>query len=225
MIKKLLALTISLAFSAAPGLTHAEGNIATGKTKAESCTGCHGESGNSMVSSFPKLAGQHAGYLVSQLQAFKHNTRNAPMMAPLAMGLDDQSMKDISAYYASKKVSANPLPILESDDDDDEDEDDNKDNSAEVTALIALGSDLYRNGNLETEVSACIACHGPHGEGNKPSSFPVVQGQHADYLIKALTDFKNGVRSNTPDNMMHMIAKKMSKTEIQAVAYHMSMLK
>ncbi|NOR72189.1 MAG: c-type cytochrome [Methylomarinum sp.] len=224
MIKNLLALSISLAFSIAPGLTHAEGNIAIGKSKAESCAGCHGEEGNSMVPGFPKLAGQHAGYLVAQLHAFKDNNRNAPMMAPLAMGLDDQSIKDISAYYASQKVSANPLPILDLDEDEDEDED-NKDNSAEVDALIALGNDLYRNGNLETEVSACIACHGPHGDGNKPSAFPSIQGQHADYLIKSLTDFKNGVRSNTSDNMMHMIAKRMSKKEIQAVSYSISMMK
>jgi len=143
----------------------------------------------------------------------------------LAMGLNSQSIKDIAAYYASKKVSSNPLPIMESDDEEDDDDDENQDNSAEVKALIALGADLYRNGNLETKVSACIACHGPAGEGNKPSSFPSLHSQHADYLIKSLTDFKNGVRSNTPDSMMHLIAKKMTEKEIQAISYYISMMK
>ena len=230
MIKKLLALSISLAFLSAPALVHAEGNITTGKTKAASCAGCHGEDGNSMGSTFPKLAGQHAGYLVKQLQAFKDGSRNAPMMAPLAMGLDAKSVEDIAAYYASQRISANELPILPFDDDDeDEDEIDTEKQAAEqkteLNNLMAIGSDLYRNGNLKTDVSACIACHGPYGEGNKPASFPTLKGQHADYLIKALTDFKNGDRSNIPDNMMHMIAMKMTDKEIQAVSYHISMLK
>jgi len=227
MIKKLLVLSISLAFSAAPNLVLAEGNISLGKTKAASCAGCHGEDGNSMASIYPKLAGQHAGYIAQQLIAFKDNTRNAPMMAPYALGLDDSSIEDIAAFYASNKISANDLPVIDSDDDDDEDESENsaEDKAAELKSLLALGSDLYRNGDLETEVSACIACHGPFGEGNKPASFPALKGQHADYLIKALTDFKKGTRSNTDDNMMHMIAKKMTDKEIQAVSYHISMMK
>jgi len=227
MIKKLLVLSISLAFSAAPSLVYAEGNISLGKTKSASCAGCHGEDGNSMASTFPKLAGQHAGYIAQQLIAFKDNTRNAPMMAPYAMGLDNDSIEDIAAFYASNKTSANNLPVLFSDDDDDEDESENsaEDKAAKLDALLAQGSDLYRNGDLKTEVSACIACHGPFGGGNKPASFPSLKGQHADYLIKALTDFKKGARSNTSDNMMHMIAKKMTDKEIQAVSYHISMMK
>jgi cytochrome c553 len=90
---------------------------------------------------------------------------------------------------------------------------------------LAKGKDLYQNGDLVREVSACIACHGPSGEGNRPASFPALKSQHADYLIKSLTDFKTGSRSNNPDNMMHMIATKMTVEEIQAVSYYISMLK
>ncbi len=225
MKKTLLALSISLVFSATPVFVQAEGNIATGAIKAASCGGCHGEDGNSMGSTFPKLAGQHAGYIVSQLQAFKDNARNAPMMAPLAMGLDDQSIEDIAAYYASQKISPNQLPIIESDDDEEETDESIQAKAAELDELMALGSDIYRNGNLKTKVSACIACHGPEAEGNQPSSFPSLRSQHADYLIKALTDFKNGARSNVPDSMMHLIAQKMSNKEIRAVSYHISMKK
>lgn len=224
---KLLALSISLVFSVVPVITQAEGDIAQGEIKAASCGGCHGEDGNSMAPSFPKLAEQHAGYLVSQLQAFKDNVRNAPMMAPLAMGLDDGSIDDIAAYYAAQKISANQMPVIQYEDEEEEEETEEttKAKAEELEELMVLGSDLYRNGNLETNLSACIACHGPEAEGNQPSSFPSLRSQHADYLIKALTDFKNGVRSNTPDNMMHMIAKKMTKKEIQAVSYHISMKK
>ena len=226
MIKKLLTVSIALALSAGTGAVFAQGKSSVGKEKAATCAGCHGEDGNSMMPGFPKLAGQHQGYLVKQLKAFKKGERIAPMMAPLAMGLDEKSMEEIAAYYAAQKISANPAPSLPADDDDDDKpaktEDEKK---AELANLIEQGSDLYRNGNLSREVSACVACHGPYAEGNKPAAYPSLHSQHADYVIKTLTDFKNGARSNNPENMMHMIAKKMTDEDIKAVAYYISSLK
>ena len=225
MTKKLIALPVILAFLIAPILVHAKGNISAGEAKAANCSSCHGDGGNSMVATFPKLAGQHASYLVRQLKDFKDGERNAPMMGALAGALDDQAMEDIAAYYASKTISANLIPVIFSDDDDDEEEDSAENNAEKVKGLLSLGADFYRNGNVKSHVSACIACHGPSGEGNKPSSFPSIHSQHSDYLIKALTDFKKGRRSNLPDSMMHLIAKKMTEKEIQAVAFYISMMK
>ncbi|WFP49172.1 c-type cytochrome [Methylomonas sp. EFPC3] len=226
MIRKLLTVSISLALASAAGYVHAQGNASAGKAKAASCAGCHGEDGNSTMPSFPKLAGQHQGYLVKQLQAFKNGSRIAPMMAPLAAGLDDQTIQEIAAYYAGNKISANPAPVLPaSDDDDDAPAKTDEQKKAELAALIAQGSDLYRNGNLSREVSACVACHGPYAEGNKPASFPSLHSQHADYLIKTLTDFKTGARSNNRENMMHMIATKMTDEDIKAVSYYISTMK
>lgn len=220
MKKKLQVLSISLALASATSILHAEGNINAGKQKSASCTSCHGDDGNSMVATFPKLAQQHSSYLVKQLHAFKDGSRNDPMMSAMALALTDEDITDISAYYAVQKISENTLPVLDSDDDNEKPAG-NKD----VQAIIAQGSDLYRNGDLKSEVSACIACHGPFGEGNKPASFPALKSQHADYLIKALTDFKSGSRSNNPENIMHMIAKKMTDEEIKAVSYRISMMK
>jgi len=221
MIKKLLTVSITLALTANVGIA-----LAQGKTKAASCAGCHGEDGNSTMPSFPKLAGQHQAYLLKQLQAFKSGARNAPMMAPLALGLDDQSMEEIAAYYAGNKISANPAPKLPaSDDDDDAPAKTEEQKKAELNDMIAQGGDLYRNGNLSREVSACIACHGPYAEGNKPAAYPALHSQHADYLIKTLTDFKNGARTSNRENMMYMIAAKMTDADIKAVAYYISTLK
>ena len=228
MKKKLLALSLALAFTSTSAILHAEGTIRAGKEKAAACISCHGDTGNSLVSTFPKLAQQHSSYLIKQLQAFKTGARKNPMMSAIAMGLSDADMVNIAAYYAAQKVSANELPIL--DDDEDEkpattDSDKKADGKDPLQALIAQGSDLYRNGDLSREVSACIACHGPFGEGNKPAAFPALKSQHADYLIKTLTDFKTDARSNNPENMMHMIAKKMTDEEIKAVSYRISMMK
>ena len=64
MKKKLLAVSLALAFTSTSGILHAEGNINAGKEKAAACVSCHGENGNSMVSTFPKLAQQHPIRLV-----------------------------------------------------------------------------------------------------------------------------------------------------------------
>ncbi|OAI15425.1 cytochrome C [Methylomonas lenta] len=226
MIKKLLTVSISLVLATSAGHVFAQGKTSAGKEKAATCAGCHGEDGNSMMPSFPKLAGQHQGYLVKQLKAFKANERISPMMAPLAIGLDEKSMEEIADYYSAQKISANPAPVLPAaDDDDDAPAKTDEKKKAELDNLIEQGSDLYRNGNLSREVSACVACHGPYAEGNKPASYPSLHSQHADYLIKTLTDFKKGERSNVADNMMHMIATKMTNEDIKAVSYYISTLK
>jgi cytochrome c553 len=225
MRKKWLALSLTLALASTSSILHAannEADIEAGETKAASCVSCHGENGNSAVSTFPKLAQQDESYLQKQLHAFKDGSRKDPMMSSIAKSLSNADIADIAAYYMAQKISANGLPVLHDDDDD------NKtaaEKTATVEKLIAEGSNLYRNGDISREVSACIACHGPLGEGNEPAAFPALRSQHADYLIKTLTDFKNGNRSNNPENMMHMITKKMTLDEIKAVSYRISVTK
>jgi cytochrome c553 len=226
----LLTLALALALSGTAPILHAEetvagGNSAAGKEKASSCAGCHGENGNSAMPTFPKLAQQHSSYLVNQLQAFKGGTRNDPVMSGMAMALNDTDILDIAAYYSSQNISVNPAPVLPADEDAADGATDEKKAKEAMQTLLAKGSHLYRNGNLTSEVSACIACHGPSGEGNKPAAFPALRSQHADYLIKSLTDFKSSARSNNPENMMHMIAKKMTDEEIKAVSYYISTMK
>ena len=226
MIKTLLTVSISPALLVSAELTYAETKVSGGKAKAASCAGCHGEDGNSQMPGFPKLAGQHKGYLMKQLQDFKSGSRLSPMMAPMASGLNEQAIAEIAEYYSANKISANPVLVLSaSDEDDDAPPKTEEQKKAELAKLIAQGSNLYRNGDIATAVSACIACHGPFGEGNRPASFPALHSQHADYLIKTLTDFKTGARSKSRENIMHMIATKMTDQEIKAVAYYIASMK
>lgn len=225
MIKTLLTVTVSLMLFASADVVLAQGNTGSAKTKTASCAGCHGEDGNSKMPGFPKLAGQHQGYLGKQLRAFKSGERIAPMMAPLAAGLDDQTIDEIADFYANNKVTPNPGAVLPAEDDDDAPAKTEEEKKAELQKLLAQGGDLYRNGNLATAVSACIACHGPYGEGNRPAAFPALHSQHADYLIKSLLDYKSGARSKSRENIMHMIASKMTEQEIKAVAVYISAMK
>lgn len=231
MKKKLLAFSVAFLLSGAAYTLQAEeaddGNSAAGKEKSATCAGCHGEDGNSLMPAYPKLAGQHETYIIKQLHAFKDGSRNDPVMSGMAMAVNDADMADIATYYASQKISANPEPTLPPEDEDATEDKVPAPAGSKLTMpeLLKIGSNIYRNGDLTLAVSACIACHGPYGEGNKPAAFPALKSQNADYMIKALTDFKNGIRSQNPDNMMVMIAKKMTGEEIKAVAYYISTMK
>ncbi len=228
MNKQLLAVSFALTLTGLLGNVQAQnienGNPAAGKEKSASCGGCHGEDGNSLMPTAPKLAQQHASYLGKQLLAFKDGSRNDPVMSGMAMAVNDNDIADITAYYAAQTISTNPEPVLPEDDEAGT-ANGGKEDKETMADLLAKGSNLYRNGDLVRQVSACIACHGPSGEGNKPAAFPALRSQHPEYLIKTLSDFKSGARSKNPDNMMFMIAKKMTDEEIKAVSYFISTMK
>ena len=92
-----------------------------------------------------------------------------------------------------------------------------------MTLLIST-SPIFPFGNPVTGLYGCVNCHGKKGKGlsrNNPY-FPIIGGQHKDYLIKQLRDLKSGTRDNDPARMMVAIAKKMSEKEIEAVAEYLS---
>lgn len=77
------------------------GDVAAGKTKAMACMACHGAKGISAIPMYPNLAGQKEQYLVLQLTAFRDGERKNMVMAPMAAGLSDSDIDDLSAYFAS----------------------------------------------------------------------------------------------------------------------------
>lgn len=180
--------------------SQAAGNVATGKTKSMACAGCHGADGNSAMAMWPKLAGQHAEFIAKQLGDFKSGARKDPTMTAMAASLQPQDIEDIAAYYA-----AQPIKVGTAD-----------------AALVATGEALYRGGNKGSGVAACMACHGPAGAGNAAAKFPSLGGQHADYIAKALKDFRSGVRTNDNAKMMQDVAAKLSDAEIKAVASYIT---
>jgi cytochrome c553 len=85
--------------------------------------------------------------------------------------------------------------------------------------LVDKGEALYRAGNAETGVAACIACHGPKGVGNAAAQYPSLSGQHAAYTEKTLKDYRSGERTSVAgNNAMNMIAAKLTDDEIKALA-------
>ncbi len=149
----------------------AAGDAEAGQTKSATCMGCHGLAGNSEIASFPKLAGQGEAYLLKQLQNFKSGERNNAIMAGVASLLSEQDMMDIAAYYSIQTIS---------------------ENSAKGDAkTIELGRKIYVGGKMDTQTTACIACHGPKGLGIPTAGFPSLSAQHADYIAVQLKAFRH----------------------------------
>ena len=184
----------------------AAGDAAAGEGKAGLCGGCHGMDGNSEDATYPRLAGQYAGYIVKQVKDFQkgHRANNDTMAGMAAMVGSDQDAKDIGAFYSTQKMKGSLTKP-------------NKE-------LVAKGEKLFREGNAKSGVYGCINCHGDKGKGRAEgvSAFPVIGGQHRDYLIKQLTEFRDGQRANDPAGMMSGIAKKMTDAEIKAVAEYLA---
>ncbi len=201
--QKLVFVFVVLAFFLT-GEAQAAGDPAAGKDKAAACAGCHGADGNSMAPTFPKLSGQYAAYLVKQVEDFLKNKRKDATMSGMAAAAGGpQDLEDIAAFYASQKIMRG---------------------TAVESSLAAAGKKFYIKGNQSKGIYGCINCHGKNGKGlarNNPY-FPVIGGQHKEYLKKTLHDFKSGARTNDPAGMMRNIAKLMSDKEINMVAEYLS---
>ena len=177
----------------------AKGDPAAGQAKSAICAACHGMDGNSTVPTWPKLAGQHEKYLVRQVALIKAGDRMVPEMAGIVPGLSDQDIEDISAFFASQTNNGGVA-------------DESK---------IALGERIYRAGNAASGVPACMACHGPAGEGNPLAGYPALAGQHSVYTSQALTRFRAGENwgeKDAPSKVMNGSAAELTDEEIEAVA-------
>lgn len=192
-----LLLTLGVTGIAQAAGTAVVGDAAAGQAKTAVCGACHGPDGNSMAPNFPKLAGQGDRYLLKQLHEIKDGKRQVLEMTGLLTNLNDQDLADIAAYYSSQKNSV----------------------GAADPALVARGEALFRGGDLQKGMPACTGCHSPDGQGNAAAGFPHLGGQHASYIEKQLTDFREGERTNDGDSMiMRGIAAKLSNKDIKALA-------
>ena len=174
-------------------------DIDKGKELSASCAACHGDNGISVNPVWPKLAGQNPKYLASQLYEFRkgaEGNRNNAVMYGIAVTLSDSDIEDLSAYYASLKSNV----------------------GLTQDKYLELGRDMYRGGNMDTKIQACISCHGPNGQGNYAAAIPMLSGQHSQYTYQQLKNFQSSVRSNDYNKMMRNIVHRMTDEEMKAVA-------
>ena len=177
----------------------AVGDADAGQAKAAVCAACHGADGNSMVPMWPKIAGQHPAYIERQLELIKSGSRPVPEMAGIAMGLSEQDMADLAAYFSSQVTTSGTTE----------------------EALRINGERLYRAGNSNTDIPACMSCHGPVGEGNPLSGYPSLAGQHTVYTGKMLKGFRSGQLWGDDDSnskIMTEVTLRLTDDEITAVS-------
>ena len=100
-MKKLIIIATACSLMTGLGIAQA-GDAAAGKAKAAVCAGCHGLDGNSAIPMYPKLAGQHAQYLVKAIKAYKGGDRKDPTMGAMAAPLNDADIDNLAAYFSSQ---------------------------------------------------------------------------------------------------------------------------
>src|SRR5256885_5416298 len=170
-------------------------DIAAGKEKAELCVGCHGEKGISQMENIPSLAAQPDQFIQWQLVYFRAGTRKNEQMQPIVEQLNNDDIRNLGAYFAQL---APPKPPA----------DDNP--------------DLSKKGAQSAAGRRCASCHTDSYAGTK--AVARVAGQRQEYLLKALHDYKSGVRSGGGQAAMADVAYPLSEEEIEALAHYLAHL-
>ncbi|QDW66550.1 cytochrome c4 [Luteimonas granuli] len=190
------------------------GNAQNGATLAGVCAACHGTDGKSTLPElYPNIGGQSEKYLARQLALFKSGERANAIMQPFASMLSAQDMRDVAAHFATQPASAG---------------------IADDTVVAAgpyegmkfyeIGEQLFRRGDFERAIPACMACHGPTGAGNPGPAYPHVGGQQAWYTARRLEEYRAGTTTERDTGMfdiMAAVAGRLTDEEIGALASYM----
>jgi cytochrome c553 len=180
---------------------HKKGDPKAGQEAYEVCGACHLPSGAGRPDgTFPQLAGQHTTVVIKQMADIRAGLRDNPTMYPFAQTLTDaQELADVASYI--EKLC---IPI-----------DHGKYEGADAAMQVAKGKELYEK--------QCLECHGKNGEGNKEKFYPVIAGQHYKYLLRQMTEIRDGHRRNANPDMVKII-KPYTNDQLVAISAYQSSL-
>jgi cytochrome c553 len=176
-----------------PGFSSGQ-DLKAGAKKAEVCAACHGQNGNSVQPQFPILAGQSARYLYLQLRDYKEGRRSEPLMDPVVQPLTREDMLDLAAFFAAQR----PLG----------------------TSFKADEARTLR-GKAKADETLCTMCH--LGGFSGQNEIPRVAGQHYEYVVKQLRDFKARKRTNDAGSMTS-VARTLSDEDIENLGHYLASL-
>ncbi|MDP2795797.1 MAG: c-type cytochrome [Sulfurisoma sp.] len=178
-----------------------KGDAKAGKEGYEICGACHLPSGAGRTDgTFPQLAGQHTTVLIKQMADIRAGLRDNPTMYPFAKELTDaQELANVSAYI--EKLC---IPV-----------DHGVYEGKDAAAQIAKGKELYEK--------QCKECHGANGEGDKAKFYPVIAGQHYKYLLRQMTEIRDGHRRNANPDMIKVIKPYTNDQLVVISAYQASL--
>lgn len=179
-----------------------------GSDKAHYCNYCHGPSGRGYLGyqPIPRLAGQMPEYLIEQLRLFaeQRRDRHATIAMARVHRVGEGTRQTLAYHYTGlspRKVGAGPA------------------------SKLPEGRGIYEDGIPEANLPPCAACHGPDGRGN--TAAPRLAGQLYAYTVRQLINWNRDRRpgSSNPDSpavKMDIIARSMSRGQIEAVAAYLS---
>ena len=166
-------------------------DIAAGKILAErDCKGCHGLDGRGAAPGIPHLAAQNERYLDASIKAYREGKRTHAALRDMTAGMSEADLRNVVGYYAG-------LPAISS-------------AAAESTPRFLP----YENGKALSP--ACAKCHGDDGNTTTPG-MPSVAGQQPHYLVVAVHEYLNGVRTTDP---MHSQLRRLNKLDVESVALY-----
>ncbi|MBB5507935.1 cytochrome c553 [Paraburkholderia sp. JPY681] len=172
----------------------ARADAEAGKAKAQVCVACHGPMGNSTSPDYPILAGQTARYIYLELKDFKQGRRSDPRMSPMAANLSAEDMQDLADYFAAQKPISVPFK--------------------------ADGASIEAGSKKAAEV-LCTMCH--LGGFSGQNEIPRVAGQHYQYIVKQLQDFRSHTRTNDAGNMTS-VTRNLTDDDIHHLAAYINNL-
>src|SRR5690554_1223383 len=194
--------------------TTVPGNAQNGATLAGVCAACHGVDGKSTIPEmYPNIGGHSERYMARQLALFKSGERPSPIMQPFAAMLSPQDMRDVGAHYATQAASAgiaDDTVVAEG--------------PYQGMKFYEIGEQLFRRGDFERGLPACMACHGPTGAGNPGPAYPHVGGQQSDYVARRLQEYRDGVpglEDLKNFQIMAAVAQDLTDQEIQSLATYL----
>jgi cytochrome c553 len=187
--KFLVALSLVAALAAPSAFAQSEGNAERGAKLAYTCLGCHG---------IPNYRNAYPTYSVPKLRG-QH-----PEYLVIAL----QAYRSGERSHATMHANAANWTDTQ---------------LADMAAFLAGPpvqpvSSSKPVGKAPEAAQTCVACHGSDGVGITPQ-YPTLAGQHPDYLVRALTDYKRGGRKNA---IMSGFASQLSDADIKAIAAYYS---
>jgi len=168
------------------------------------CTDCHGKAGAEPDrDKHPTLAGQLATYTFKQLKDYKDGKRENRRMQEAVERLSDEQLAALAAWYAQQ-----PIPQVEVD--------------ADETVSDATLELVFR-GDKKRLIQPCASCHGPRGEG-AIIDVPAIAGQNVKYFVNTMKDYAKDERTNDVYSRMRIIAKALTRDEIDELAVYYARL-
>jgi cytochrome c553 len=200
-MKRVWPKLLILAVLASPASAWAGSSIAA---SVRNCTWCHGTAAQGYTVA-PRLAGQRSLYIEAQLSGYAAHFRDNPLskqyMWSAAANLRTDTIRDLADYFAS-------LPPKTAQDG--------------HWAVAERGQAIYLQGIPETNIVACLACHGPAGQGVR--EIPRLGGLSYFYLKRRLQEWGQGYHS-TPMSPMPLVVSTLGPDEIEALASYLSFVK